>query len=630
MKMLEPTIQINKIIVIKEHKVAYNGIFNNGLNIITGPNSSGKTTILDLIAYTLGMEEIKLKDEALSCDICYLEISINGQILSLKREISEQNRRPISILYDELKTVDLETFEWINFPINRSEKISYSQIMFNLMDASEKNLDASSNLTMHQVLRSIYAAQKYLHFPILTPSTHDDALTRKTIGEYLLGFYNNDLYIKQIQHKEKVKNKEKLKTESNFLKNIFKKSYFPFHNKQSAQKHLEKIKKEKVKINNELHDTKRTPKKLERDNLKQIESLNKTITSLNVTKHSLETQKNQLYLNSLDSQIFINEIIDRLERLEESNFVQSFSHVGFEFCPSCLSKLENISSNTCNLCKCHTEDTDKYTSPLLRMKNELLIQLEESKKIDLLRNDKIQAIQIQIIKTSDEIRTLSTQANNLSEHWSDTEKANITNLSFKLGKLDTEISEINKLIPIYDELENLNNRIIMLDSEITQLESEITKLEDSNYQNRLKTLQSLELNLINLLKLDLPRESEFIDPQHISISFTDNQIYVNNKNKFSESSTVILRHLFHLALLKTADSIPNMRFPRFLILDGIDDGGLEPERILNLQTIILSVLNTLENKYQVILATSIDNLSEAMHPYIYTRRLTTDDKSIRD
>ncbi|MFW2147013.1 hypothetical protein ACK2M2_02610 [Acinetobacter sp. TY1] len=629
MKMLKPTLQVNKIIITKENKVAYSAEFHTGLNIITGQNSSGKTTILDCIAYTLGMEEIKLKNEALSCDFCYLEISINGQTLCLKREISEHSRRPISILYDELKTVDQETSEWLTFPINRSEKISYSQIMFNLMDSSEKNLDASSNLTMHQILRSIYAAQKYLHFPILTPSTHDDALIRKTIGEYLLGFYNNDLYIMQIQHKEKVKNKEKLKTESNFLKNIFKKSYFPFNNKQSAEKHLDKLKIEKIKINQELNNTKRTPKKLERDNLKQIESLNKTINSLYLTKQSLEIQKNQLYLNSLDSQIFINEIIDRLERLEESKFVQSFSHVSFEFCPSCLSKLENNSSKTCNLCKCDNENTDEYTSPLLRMKNELLIQLEESKKIELLRNDKINVIKIQIIKTSDEIRTFSTQVNNLSEHWSDTEKANLTSLSFKLGKIDTEISEINKLIPIYDELEDLNNRIIILGSEITQLESEITNLEESNYQNRLKTLQLLELNLINLLKLDLPRESEFIDPQHISISFTDNQIYVNNKNKFSESSTVILRHLFHLALLKTADNIPNMRFPRLLILDGIDDGGLEPERIINLQKIILSELNTLKNSYQVILATSIDNLSEAMHPYIYTRKLTTSDKSIR-
>lgn len=115
------------------------------------------------------------------------------------------------------------------------------------------------------------------------------------------------------------------------------------------------------------------------------------------------------------------------------------------------------------------------------------------------------------------------------------------------------------------------------------------------------------------------------NPVDINISFADNEIRINNKSKFSESSMVVLRQMFHLALLKTADQISNISFPRLLLLDGIDDGGIEPERNINLQKVIKE---TFEHNYQIILATSITHLSENLKPYIYNRIFTSTSKSL--
>ncbi|MGR2826294.1 AAA family ATPase [Acinetobacter sp. 1124_18A] len=629
MKILEPTIEIVNLLIRQDNNVVFLGNFKAGLNVITGSNSSGKTTILDLIAYTLGMEDVPLKKEALSCDESYLELKINGSTILLKREISDVSRRPISIAYEKLDINKIEEYKWNLFQMNRSEKISYSQIFFNLMDNKETNLEASSDLTVHQILRCIYAAQPFIHSPILTTSLFDDALTRKTIGEYLLGFYNNDLYIKEVTLKEKVKEKSKTATELNFLKNIFKKSIFTFSNKTAAEKRILKLEEQLLKYKEELVNKRKTPKKIENENLKTIEKINKDLNTLVTKKRQLENEKNQLSISALDSQFFINELIDRLDRLDESEFIQNVSKVNFEFCPSCLSKLEHSPTTSCNLCKCVSENEDETdTSPLLRMKNELLIQIDESKKININREKKINEIIININTINGDINSLSHKLNSLTEHWTDQEKLNISNLSISIGQIDNEIKEINKILPLYEETKYLEDKIEDLTSDISILESEIKDLEEESHQQKIKTMKQLNNNLANLLKQDTPREKEFINPTHINISFRDNQIFINNKNKFSESSMVILRQMFHLALLQTADQIETMRFPRFLILDGIDDGGIEPERNINLQKVIKETVDSFKNKSQIILATSVTHLNEELKPFIYNRIFTAESKSL--
>ncbi|KHF78455.1 hypothetical protein PJ15_1514 [Acinetobacter sp. neg1] len=629
MQIIEPSIEIVKLVVLKENNIAFNGVFEPGLNIITGSNSSGKTTILDLIAYTLGMEDVPLKKEALICDTSFLEIKINNSIVLLKREISTLSRRPISIAFEKLDITKVSDYEWNVFPINRSEKISYSQIFFNLMDNKEAQIEASSTLTVHQILRCIYAAQPFIHSPILTTAMFDDALTRKTIGEYLLGFYNNELYVKEVELKEKVKEKNKVTTELNFLKNIFKKSIFTFSNKTAAKNRIEKLEDQLLKKKTELSNQKKTPKKIENENLKNIDILNKNLNKLVLQKKNLEDEKNQLSINSLDSQFFISELLDRLDRLDESEFIQNISKVDFEFCPSCLSKLDSMPSDTCSLCKCAREiSDDPDTSPLLRMKNELIIQIDESKKINKNRESKIDEITIKINNINAEISSLSNKLSSLTEHWSDEEKVNISNASFTIGQIDNEIKEITKILPLYDESNSLEERIKDLSSDITTLESEIHDLEEASYQHRTKTMKQLNSNLSELLKKDIPREKEFINPTHINISFTDNQIYINNKNKFSESSMVVLRQMFHLALLQTADQIKTIRFPRFLLLDGIDDGGIEPERNMNLQKIIKETVDSFDHKTQIILATSVTHLNDLLKPFIHNRIFTADHKSL--
>jgi len=119
-----------------------------------------------------------------------------------------------------------------------------------------------------------------------------------------------------------------------------------------------------------------------------------------------------------------------------------------------------------------------------------------------------------------------------------------------------------------------------------ELDSIIERLTHAQENRKAEAFLAIAEALSRLLKLDFYRQEEFRTAEHVQFSFIDNQVIVDGSAKFSESSTAVLRHLFHLALLTASTKLPTMRFPRFLMLDGIEDGGMELARAYRLQEII--------------------------------------------
>lgn len=87
-----PTIIINQLRVVGIRK-DYTVFFHAGLNIINGDSDTGKSSILDLIDYSLGGHNIDMYDELRSsARYCLLEVSLNGKIYTLRRDIFEPNK----------------------------------------------------------------------------------------------------------------------------------------------------------------------------------------------------------------------------------------------------------------------------------------------------------------------------------------------------------------------------------------------------------------------------------------------------------------------------------------------------------------------------------------------------------
>lgn len=71
-----------------------------------------------------------------------------------------------------------------------------------------------------------------------------------------------------------------------------------------------------------------------------------------------------------------------------------------------------------------------------------------------------------------------------------------------------------------------------------------------------------------------------------------------------------------------------MRLPRFMMLDGIDDGGMEKDRSHNLQKIIIDECSRYENEYQLIFATSEINPVYSESQYVVGEYYSPDNYSL--
>lgn len=153
-------------------------------------------------------------------------------------------------------------------------------------------------------------------------------------------------------------------------------------------------------------------------------------------------------------------------------------------------------------------------------------------------------------------------------------------------------------------IQELQQQRDILASELAKLENDVESLEAAQASRKIEVSKTIEKHMIRLLKEDLPLQPEFINANKVRYDFEENSVYVNDSGNFSESSTVVLRHIFHLALLTTSIELEFMRVPRFMMLDGIDDGGMEQNRSHNLQSLIVRECSKYTKDYQVIFATS--------------------------
>lgn len=651
--MFKPTLKINRLVVSRNMKYVLDLEFHDGLNIIRGENSAGKTTILRFIAHALGSENINFNQYASLCDETIIEISCNDIKVTLKRSIKGNAQKPMMVFWGPFEEATNINFsqKWEIYPFRRSEnKESFSQILFRLLEMPELRGESGANITMHQLLRLMYSDQETTSADLFRAERFDAAITRAAIGDYLLGIDGNELYGLKLEQNSLDKDLAIAKSAMKTIYSTFgiagTNINFDFLEEriasisseiQSYQNRLQDLNTKNLSYEGVLIDTDHQPNSSKNITAPvsaasvEDDRIRAKLFSLHTQLSSLKQRNLELKGELADTELFLEELRERFTSLGESSSAEIYVGTAlFKHCPSCFSTVD-VDSNLLHLCPlCKTTiSKDAAKSQLARMRNELALQLKESTKI---RDDQIAELNTNLQKIPSVqglLNQLEREYKANQKVWRSAEEIEIQNLARSLGSKEEELRNNLELSKLANLLKSHSEEAAKLESRLEWIKGRIQSVIGQQESRRDHAYLLVANNLKELLHKDLDRQVEFRKADVVDIDFAANRISIDGLAQFSASSMVYLKHSFHLALLFASTQEKSFRFPRLILLDGIEDGGMELERSYDFQKLIRDKSESTPVQHQIILATSnicpeLDN-----DDFIVGERYTHTNKSLK-
>lgn len=610
MTMFKPNIRVERLQVAAKGQLVYNERFHSGLNIIRGENSSGKSTLIDFIFYALGGDLSDWRESAMRCDTVILQVALNGKSATFARDISDQIGRPMRIFIgtiDEASSAGQE--QWQVYPYARSAKDSFSQVIFRFLGLPEvQYAEADTKITINQVLRLLYADQLSPVEKLFRPQRFDDATTRQTVGELLCGAFSARYYNAQLRLSQASKEFDIAEAQ---IKVIIRS-----HGRDGHPLTTEWFETETESFNRQLEETNNEIATLEekifhsqfddRLSLNDQEETYKNIVLLQSKIARTQERIDSLELERADSLQFINALDEKLTQLHQSDtIIDEFKTLEYEYCPACLAPIDkNHVEGACSLCKT-VHDPRETKARSLKLINEFARQRQESLELQAERFDEIEMLREDLATT----RALWEQA---SRHYQVAVRSPTTELRLRLrelnrsaGYLMRKIEDLAGKAGVIEQLANLSKAAENLRLEIQSLKTIIDSEKQRNTKQIATAKTAIADLVVEFLKRDLARQSTFQNAETVTFDFDGDRIAVNGDSFFSASSMVYLKNSFLAAFCFASTKDPSFNHPRFLLMDTVEDKGMEPLRSQNFQKLLFEYSQNATSENQIIIATSM-------------------------
>ncbi|MBY3595039.1 hypothetical protein [Rhizobium bangladeshense] len=628
----DPSLLLRRLVVMKGGQAAYDESFHVGVNIIRSDgNSRGKSTISDLIFFSLGGDLEQWKDEAALCDLTLAEVSLNGAVLTLRREIiSGKQQLPMWIFFGPFDEANKNAVEgWSRYPYARfQDREGFSQVLFRAMGMPEVPSD-DANITMHQLLRLMYVDQMTPVNAIFRMEERDAPNRRQAVGDLLCGVLDDRIYPSQIRARQLEREYADVSGQFSGLLKVLRRvdGDLDFSDLLSREAEVLETRRKALAEIDQLRSSRYETNTLA--DADTIGALTRDLDRISRDVVAVQREHDQLSLSIEDSDLLIADIERNLLQIEQSQATgRIFGSLVFSFCPSCMTPIRASSDeHHCHLCKTGLDD-EYERSRYVRIRNELEMQLKESRSLQHERLFRKSTLDERLGSIKLMRNIISEEVLSRSRHFLTEADARIDELTRAVGYHDRELVDIERERRLAAEVTELSSRKEKLNSAIRELHSNIDMWIGQRETRQASIYRLISTFTAEILNEDLPSDIEPVTEEGVRFNFSDNEVVINNKRGYSASSLTIIKNAFHLAILFASCADGRMKYPRFVLLDNIEDKGMTVDRSHNFQRLILTFSEKIDVEHQIIFTTSMPDDALENPKYTVGRKFTEDAKSL--
>ena len=461
--------------------------FKGGLNYISGPTSTGKTSILEMINYALGAERHKSYIEiGEACTDVELDIEIAGEKYRIIRKLFEFTL-PVKVeLWDdeEKEYKYFDSFD-IDSPSNENSLSAFLVRKIGLGNVKISN----QYLSFRDIFKYSYLKQTDIDTEDLMGESYWITNNkRKNTFEIIFNVYDEMVASLKASLKEKTQERDAFRIQlegvSRFIDaadigNIS--SYRERRNE--VEKNLAELKDKLLLV--KMHNTE------ENDATKELR--NKIVRMKNEIRVLTEQKSDQdEYITKLC--LLLNQYkvdIDKCKMLLVG--VPEINKYEFLVCPNCLKPIKEHDEIHCSLCN---NDMSKDVSDLLQIKKEMTLlkrrHTELQKHIESER-EKSNKLEKQILEKRNVLEEETSELLHLQEGYVNPYIEQIEFLNFEIGKCNRQIQEIDASLHMLEEYERLRKLMKSKEDDLASIRKNISNLmaEQNDKAEIIKELTSV-------------------------------------------------------------------------------------------------------------------------------------------
>jgi energy-coupling factor transporter ATP-binding protein EcfA2 len=600
--------------------------FENGLNIITGPIATGKTTLIKCVRGVFGSGLKNFPREAretisnIACEVELIESAFNivrpfVTTQTAKVDIAGQYETRRLPALRATSSLDITYTRWL------LEKLGLP--VLEVPTAPTRTDSDSSPVSINDFMMYCYLRQDEIDNNVLGHTNYFKNIKRKYVFEIAYGKYNIELAnlydeLRDVS-RELSRMRGKAKTIEEFLEDT------PFENKASIEWEVDSLEKDLENIKSQVSGE--AQEIIEASNTLELRAVIKQQDNniIELTKQLEFEIRSEEQLEQLLAQLETQS--NRITRsIVAGKYLLDFD---FVLCPRCGADLNIGRANVdnCYLCLQHPEP--KITrDDLINEQDRLEKQIIESRELIHSHQEATRRIKKDIAKFENFRNENASELNFLTESYISDSASEIATAAHKRAEIEEKIKRLNDYQILFQRREDSQLEISRLESRKEELDAIIDSIVSSGpgIEDRIEYLEEKFREILG----------EFDAPKFIESGFTgiDRSTYLPlfEGRRFDELQSQGLKVIVNVAhiLAHQLTSIEfNLTLPNILLIDGITANigyeGLDWERVEKIFNYLISLSDSQGDKLQVIV--SENSIPDFANEFVRVR-LTEDEKLI--